>query len=90
MTNKFGYFSAKELGAAFRAERKALGYTQQQVAEKCHFRRQTISDLERGENVEIFTLMTALTSIGKGMRIIDRHSYDPEDLKALFDEDEEG
>lgn len=70
--NKLGYFSAKEMGAAFRAERKALRRSQQWVADQCKFRRQTIADIENGKNVELFTLMAALNSLGKGLLITDR------------------
>lgn len=69
---KIGYFSAKELGSAFRAERKALQRSQQWVADQCKFRRQTISDIETGKNVELFTLMSALNALGKGLLITDR------------------
>ena len=36
-------------GRAFRAERRALGKTQQEIAEAARCRRQTIADLRRGE-----------------------------------------
>jgi DNA-binding XRE family transcriptional regulator len=89
MTDNFrlGYFSAGELGAAFRAERKALGRTQQWVAEQCKFRRQTIADIENGENVELFTLMSALNALGKGLLITDRRiAFDQ--IGNLFDEED--
>jgi DNA-binding XRE family transcriptional regulator len=82
-----GYFSAKELGAAFRAERKALGRTQQWVADQCKFRRQTIADIESGKNTEVFTLMAALTTLGKGLAIIDRRiAFDQ--IGDLFNEED--
>ena len=82
-----GYFSARELGIAFRAERKALGYTQQQVADKCRFRRATIAEIEAGKNVQIFTLMTALTALGKGLAIVDRR-ISRDQLSGIFDEED--
>jgi transcriptional regulator with XRE-family HTH domain len=82
-----GYFSARELGSAFRAERKALGFTQQQVADKCRFRRATISEIEAGKNVELFTLMTALTALGKGLSIVDRR-ISRDQLSGIFDEED--
>jgi DNA-binding XRE family transcriptional regulator len=82
-----GYFSAKELGVAFRAERKALGYTQQWLAAQCKFRRQTIADIENGKNIELFTLMAALTAMGKGLSITDRRiAFDQ--IGNLFDEED--
>lgn len=88
MTDKsqLGYFSLKELGAAFRAERKALGHTQQWVADQCQMRRQTIADLENGKNIEVQTLMTALMVLGKGLQITDRRiAFDQ--IGSLFDDD---
>lgn len=84
---KLGYFSLKELGAAFRAERKALGYTQQWVADQCQMRRQTIADLENGKNIELQTLMTALMVLGKGLQITDRRiAFDQ--IGNLFDDED--
>jgi DNA-binding XRE family transcriptional regulator len=88
MTDKksLGYFSLEELGRAFRAERRALGRTQQWVAEQCQMRRQTIADIENGKNVEVYTLMQALMVLGKGLLITDRHiAFDQ--IGDLFDED---
>ena len=89
MTDKIqlGYFSAKELGAAFRAERKALNRSQQWVADQCQFRRQTIADIESGKNVELFTLMSALNALGKGLLITDRRIA-LDQLGDLFHEDD--
>lgn len=85
---KLGYFSPKELGQAIRSERKALGRTQQWVAEKCRIRAATVSDLENGKNVEFFTVMAVLSSLGKGLQIVDRH-VDLDQLKGLFDEEDQ-
>jgi HTH-type transcriptional regulator / antitoxin HipB len=88
--NPFGYFSPKELGQAIRAERKALGRTQQWVATKCRIRPATVSAIENGKNAELFTVMTILMALGKGLKIVDRHALDPEQLREFFaDEDED-
>jgi transcriptional regulator with XRE-family HTH domain len=52
-----GYFSLKELGQAIRAERKAIGRTQQWVADQCRLRSAAVSDIENGKNVELFTVI---------------------------------
>lgn len=83
---QLGYFSARELGAAFRAERRALRRSQQWVADQCRFRRQTIADIESGKNVGLFTLMSALNALGKGLLITDRHIA-LDQIGDLFDED---
>ena len=74
---KTGLFSASDLGASFRETRRALGKTQAQIAGLVGCRRQTIADLEAGKNVEIYTLMSALSALGKGLKIVDsRVDYD--------------
>ncbi len=85
--SKPGYFSASELGQAFRAERKAQGRSLQWVAEKCKLRRQTIADLEAGKNVELFTLMAALNALGKGLLITDRRVA-LDQLRDIFHEED--
>ena len=82
-----GYFSPKELGAAVRAERKALGRTQQWVAEQCNIRTATVSAIENGKNVELFTVMRMLTALGKGLQIVDRHVA-LDQIQGMFDEED--
>lgn len=72
-----GLFSAAALGEAFRANRRALHQTQASIALRVGCRRQTIGDIESGKNVEIYTLMAALSALGKGLLIVDaRVDYD--------------
>ena len=66
-----GIFSGAELGAAFKADRRALNRSQQWVADRVGCRRQTIADLEAGKNVEVYTLLAALAALDKGLAIID-------------------
>jgi transcriptional regulator with XRE-family HTH domain len=63
--------NAKQLGAALRAERRALGLTQTAMAARMDLRRQTVSDLEAGKNTSLHTLMTDLAALGKGLVIVD-------------------
>lgn len=87
---QLGYFSPKELGQAVRAERKALGRTQQWVADKCRIRPATVSAIENGKNVELFTVMQVLNVLGKGLYIVDRHiDLDLITAAELFKEDDE-
>lgn len=77
--------SLSAMGEAFRAERKALGLTQSDVAKKSGLRRETIIQIEAGENVNAFTLIQATAALGKGLMIVDRRiNYD--DLEKVFDE----
>jgi transcriptional regulator with XRE-family HTH domain len=82
-----GYFSPAELGAAIRAERKALGRTQKWVANQCRIRAATVSYIENGKNVEMFTVMIVLTALGKGLQIVDRHVALAQ-IQGMFDEED--
>ena len=74
-----------QFGNAFRAERKALALTQDELAQKVGLARQTISQIEKGENVGLHTLLRALSGLKKGLRIeTARINYD--DIGRLTDE----
>ena len=79
-------YSARELGALVRAERKARGRSQEWVAERVGCRRQTIADLEAGRNVALNILMGALAALGKGMAIVDAR-VELERLEEIFGDD---
>ena len=76
--------STRDLGLAFKAERLALGKTQQAVAEATGYRRQTIVDLEAGRNVSLQTLCAALAALGKGLLIVDTRP-DLDQLRSMLD-----
>ena len=78
-------FDLTSLGKAFRSERKALGLTQADVAKKSGVRRETIIQLEAGENVSAFTLIQATAALGKGVAIADRR-LDYDTIGKEFDE----
>ena len=54
-------FSSAEVGAAVRAKRKSLGYTQEQLAEFCGCGPRFISDLENGKDT---------AQLGKTLQVI--------------------
>ena len=84
---KTGLFSAVDLGKAFRANRRTLQQTQATIAKRVGCRRQTIADIEAGKNVEIYTLIAALSAMGKGLEIVDaRVDYDQ--IAEIFNDDE--
>ena len=74
----------RELGQAFKAERLALGQTQQTLATATGYRRQTIVDLEAGRNVSLQTLFAALAALGKGLSIVDSRP-ELDQLQSLLD-----
>lgn len=79
----------RELGLALRAERKALGKTQAELARGVPCRRQTVADLEAGRNASLHTLMAVLAALGKGLSIVDAR-VSPEHLQRLLDPTDEG
>lgn len=81
-----GFFSLSELGEAFRANRLALKKTQSDIAKQVGCRRQTIADLEAGKNVETYTLMSALSALGKGLMIVDAR-VDFDRISEMFQDD---
>lgn len=75
-----------DLGKLLRAERKALGLTQSDVAKAAGLRRETIIRLEAGENVDMITFLKTVAAINKSIRLVDkRHDY--ETMKELFSGD---
>lgn len=76
----------KEIGKMFRAERKALGRTQADVARDSGLRRETIIRIEAGENIDMITFLKATSAIRKGLRLAaSRPDYDT--IKELFRDD---
>jgi transcriptional regulator with XRE-family HTH domain len=74
-----------DLGKAFRAERKALGLTQSEVAKKAGLRRETIIQIEAGENVSAYTLIQSTSALSKCIAIVDKRvNYD--ELEKVFNE----
>ena len=79
-------YTAAELGALIRAERKARGRSQEWVAERVGCRRQTLADLEAGRNVALNILMGALAALGKGLAVVDAR-VELERLEEIFGDD---
>jgi transcriptional regulator with XRE-family HTH domain len=79
-------YSAKELGAQIRAERRARGRSQGWVAERVGCRRQTVADLEAGRNVALNILLGVLAALGKGLAIVDTR-VELENLTEIFGDD---
>lgn len=81
-------FDPRSLGKDVRATRKALGFTQQRLAQYALVRRETIIQLESGQNVGVYTLMKALLSMGKGLVIVDVRPEGDQILAMLDDDDQ--
>lgn len=78
--------SLAEFGAVFRRERKALGMTQSDVAEKAHCRRQTIADIEAGKSVTTLTFFNAILAIQKQVQLCSL-GLDLENIRAYLGPD---
>ena len=85
----FPLLNPRDLGQAYKAERKALGKTQQDIATSTKYRRQTIIDLEAGRNVSMHTLFSALGALGKGLEIADVRAPTLDDLQKMFGNDDQ-
>jgi HTH-type transcriptional regulator/antitoxin HipB len=77
----------RAFGIDFKATRKALGLTQQEVAQYAKVRRETIIQLERGENVGLHVFMMALAGMGKGVVIVDARP-EGDQILAMLDNDD--
>ena len=65
--------TVKDFGAALRSRRKALGYTQTEVAGDTGFSVSFISDLERGkETAELGKALDLMKLLGMDMEIKER------------------
>lgn len=77
--------SGSAFGDSFKANRRALGLTQQTLADRAKCRRQTIADVEAGKNVGLHTLLALLSAMDKAVIIVDKH-LDLDRLAEAFDE----
>ena len=75
-------------GRSFKAERRALGKTQEEIAAAAGCRRQTIVALETGRNVSLHIVFAALAALGKGLAIADARP-DLNQIHLLLDGDDE-
>lgn len=78
-----------EFGERFRAERKALGKTLEDLATAVGCRRQTIADIEAGKNVGLMTVFMALGALGKCIEIKSTR-YEFGDMLNWMDDNVEG
>ena len=81
--------NAKELGAAIRANRRALGVTLSDLATRLGYRRQTIADLEAGKNVKLYLVLAVLSALDKGLVVANKSRPEYEMLAEIFREPEE-
>lgn len=74
-----------QFGESFRRERAQRKLTQAQLAKKAGVTRQTILQIEKGENVGLHAILRALAALNMGLRIdTARINYD--DVGSMDDE----
>ena len=74
-------------GKLVRAERKALGFTQEKLAHSLGIRRQSLMDLEAGKNVGIHFAFAVLGGLGKMVSITDARP-DMETIRVMLGDDD--
>lgn len=81
-------FSTRDIGDLIRNERKALGLSQQDLADRVGCSRVTINGLEKGQNTSVQTVFGVLAALGKGLRLVNAQA-DVDRLREIFGDDDE-
>lgn len=77
--------TSKQIGAALRRRRRALGLNQHNLGQKTNLRQATISGLEAGEpGTQLRTLFGALTALNLELVIRPRTQGSTDTLEELF------
>lgn len=76
----------KELGEKIRAMRRKAGISQQQLADEIGFSRISISEIERGQNTSVTTLIRILKVFGKADEFEALFNIPEISPKALFEQ----
>ena len=74
-----------QFGASFRRERKQQKLSQAELAQRAGLTRQLIVQIEKGENVGLHSIMSALAVLNMGLRI-DTASINYDDVGSMDDE----
>ncbi|MBU6470991.1 MAG: helix-turn-helix transcriptional regulator [Gammaproteobacteria bacterium] len=75
----------KQIGAAIRRHRRALGINQKAVGEKTHLRQATISGLEAGEaGIQLRTLFGVLTALNLELVVRPRTKASTDKIEEMF------
>ena len=72
------------VGLGFRALRKRLEWTQQALAARAHISRDTIHRLERGEVVDLSSLVALLGAMGQQLSFEAVHQLRAADIRRKF------
>lgn len=84
--------SAPDFGRTFRQERRFAKLSQAQVAAKIGVTRQTVADIESGENVGLQTVFRALAALRRAVEIrpptLRYNEEEEEEVVPLDDEDD--
>ena len=73
-----------QLGNSIRERRRALGLTQEQLAEKVGVRQRTISDVESAGAARVDTLLRMLVALDLELLVRPRTKGSASDIEAIF------
>lgn len=76
--------NVERVGAAFKELRKRLSWTQQALAARAHVSRDTIHRLERGEVVDLSSLVALLGAMGQQVAFEPKPQVRAADMRRKF------
>jgi len=82
----YGAQNPLSFGALLKAERKALGKKQVEIAHATGLRRQTVADIESGKNVKMHAVFSVLAALGKVV-VIDSPRPSAEMIRQILEQD---
>jgi HTH-type transcriptional regulator/antitoxin HipB len=76
--------TAKQLGAVIQRQRRVMNITQTQLGERAGLRQATISQIERGENARLESLLAVLAALDLELTVRPRSRAEPSDIGDVF------
>lgn len=74
----------KQLGAVIQRQRRTRGLTQTELGERAGLRQATISQIERGENARLESLLAVLAALNLELTVRPRSRVEASDIEDVF------
>lgn len=74
----------KQLGAVIQRQRRAMNITQAQLGERAGLRQATISQIERGDNARLESLLAVLAALDLELTVRPRSRAETSDIGDVF------
>jgi len=74
----------KQLGAVIQRQRREKRLTQKELGERAGLRQETISNIERGENARLESLLAVLAALDLELTVRPRSRAEPSDIADVF------